>query len=66
MVVKPRAEETVSLTILNQINGLNEQSRLLTFALKRAVTDVVKHDTAAARATRSRTRLLVRSSSIAM
>jgi hypothetical protein len=29
VVVKPRAEETVSLTILNQINGLNEQSRLL-------------------------------------
>jgi hypothetical protein len=46
VVVKPRAEETVSLTILNQINGLNEQSRLLTFALKRAVTDVVKLDTA--------------------
>ena len=45
VVVKPRAEETVSLTILNQINGLNEQSRLLTFALKRAVTDVVKLDT---------------------
>jgi hypothetical protein len=41
VVVNPKAEETVSLTILNQINGLNEQSRLLTFALKRAVTDVV-------------------------
>ena len=45
VVVNPKAEETVSLTILNQINGLNEQSRLLTFALKRAVTDVVKQDT---------------------
>ena len=40
VVVYPKAEETVSLTILNQINGLNEQSRLLTFALKEAVTDV--------------------------
>jgi len=49
-----QAEETVSLTILNQINGLNEQSRLLTFALKRAVTDVVKLDTPAVPATRSR------------
>jgi hypothetical protein len=45
VVVNPKAEETVSLTILNQINGLNEQSRLLTFALKRAVTDLVKQDT---------------------
>jgi hypothetical protein len=45
VVVNPKAEETVSLTILNQINGLNEQSRLLTFALKRAVTDVVKQNT---------------------
>jgi hypothetical protein len=47
VVVNPKAEETVSLTILNQINGLNEQSRLLTFALKRAVTDVVKLETSA-------------------
>jgi len=45
VVVNPKAEETVSLTILNQINGLNEQSRLLTFALKRAVIDLVKQDT---------------------
>ena len=45
--VKPKAEEMVSPVILNQINGLNDQSRLLTFALKRAVSDVIKAETSA-------------------
>jgi hypothetical protein len=42
MTVIPQPQETISIPVLNQIQGIDEQLTLVTIALKAAVTRVVK------------------------